>query len=323
MKERDYAIDIVKFLAVLLIINSHADIMYPKYQMLATGGAIGDCLFLFCSGFTLFWGGVKSFGSYYKRRISRIYPSVLISVLFIHLITMNPTFKFTELAGGSFIIAIMAYYVLLYFVRKFALDRINWILMCVAIVSIVVYVFWFPFKYDVSSKGIYGITTQYRWIPYFAAMLLGAVVGMRRKELKYHAWRDFMKLMVCVAGFYSIQFVAKIYRPVAPWQVVTLFPLMGITVYFYKWCNCDGMKRIYQSKWGNALIMVVGGLCLESYLIQQTLFTDKMNSIWPLNLIIIVLVILICSYIVRCLARWFSQTFRTEDYEWKKIFSLY
>lgn len=60
MKERDYAIDIVKFLAVLLIINSHADIMYPQFKMLATGGAIGDCLFLFCSGFTLFWGGGKN-----------------------------------------------------------------------------------------------------------------------------------------------------------------------------------------------------------------------------------------------------------------------
>lgn len=61
MKDRDSAIDIVKFLAVLLIINSHADMMYPHMKMLATGGAIGDCLFLFCSGFTLFWGGAEIF----------------------------------------------------------------------------------------------------------------------------------------------------------------------------------------------------------------------------------------------------------------------
>lgn len=235
---------------------------------------------------------------------------------------MNLTFNFSELAGGNFIIAIMVYYVLLYFIRKYALDKIRWVLAVVAVVSLVVYVLWFPYKYDVSSKGIYGITTQYRWIPYFAAMLLGAVIGMKRKELKYNAWWDSMKLMICVIIFYSIQFAAKMYRPVAPWQVVTLLPLMGITVYFYKLCNSEWMKRIYQSKWGNAVIMVVGGLCLESYLIQQSLFTDKMNHIWPLNLVIIVLAILICSYVVRCMARWFAQTFRTEDYEWKKIFSL-
>lgn len=322
-KERDIAIDIAKFLAVLLIINSHADIMYPKFQILATGGAIGDCLFLFCSGFTLFWGGQKSFGCYYKRRISRIYPSVIMSVLFVHLISMNSTFELKELAGGNFIMAIMVYYVLLYFVRKYALDNIGMVLIGVTLVSLAVYILWFPYKYEVSSKGLYGITTQYRWIPYFGAMLIGAVVGMKRKDLNYHAWWDFGKLMLCLALFYCIQFAAKIYRPVAPWQVVTLLPLMGITVYFYKWCNCDYLNRIYQSKWGNAIIMVVGGLCLESYLIQYCLFTDKMNKIWPLNLLIIVVIILLCSYIVRCMARWFAQTFRTEDYEWKKIFSLY
>ena len=129
--------------------------------------------------------------------------------------------------------------------------------------------------------------------------------------------------MLCVAVFYSIQFAAKMYRPIAPWQVVTLLPLMGITVYFYKWCNAGWMKKIYDSKWGNWMIMVIGGLCLESYLIQYSLFTDKMNTIWPLNLIIITVVILLCSYLVRCMARLFAQTFRTEDYEWKKIFSLY
>ena len=40
-KVRDISIDILKFFAVFLIINSHADICYPKYSMLATGGAIG------------------------------------------------------------------------------------------------------------------------------------------------------------------------------------------------------------------------------------------------------------------------------------------
>lgn len=77
IKTRDISVDIIKFLAVFLIINSHADVCYPKYSMLATGGAIGDALFLFCSGYTLFWGGIKRFDNWYKRRINRIYPSVI------------------------------------------------------------------------------------------------------------------------------------------------------------------------------------------------------------------------------------------------------
>lgn len=320
--QRDVAIDIVKFLAVLMIINSHADMMYPHMKILATGGAIGDCLFLFCSGFTLFLGGQRSFCNYYKRRINRIYPSVFLAAVFVCGLSMNPSIDYLQLLGGEFIIAIMTYYVFLFFIRKYAINNLKWMLGAVAIVSLIVYVLWFPYKYEVSSKGIYGITTLYRWIPYFGAMLLGAIIGLRRKELKYNAWWDFVKLLVCVAVFYSIQFAAKIYRPIAPWQLVTLLPLMGITVYFYKWCNAGWMKRIYDSKWGNWMIMFVGGLCLEAYLIQLSLFTDKMNEIWPLNLIFITILILFCSYLVRCAARWFAQTFRTEDYEWKKIFAL-
>lgn len=323
IKERDFAIDVVKFIAVLLIINSHADMMYPKFSMLATGGAIGDCLFLFCSGFTLFWGGQKAFGNYYKRRINRIYPSVFAATLFTHLINCNSQFQLLDLSGGEFVMAIMIYYIFLYYIRKYAINRIPLLLLLVAIVSLVVYIVWFPYKYETGINGIYGIITYYRWIPYFAAMLLGAFVGLKRKELKYNGLWDTTMLFLCVGIFYTIQFVSKIYRPIAPLQIVTLLPLMGVSVYLYKCCNCGWVKRLYDSKLGNICIMIVGGLCLESYLIQGVLFTDKMNSIWPLNLIAIVFIILLCSYLVRCVARLFAQTFRTEDYEWKKIVSMY
>ena len=227
-----------------------------------------------------------------------------------------------QLLGGEFIIAIMSYYVLLHFIKKYAREKVPLILGVVAVVSIVVYVVWFPYKYEISSNGLYGITTLYRWIPYFGAMLLGAYTGMRCNNLDYRLFGDFLKLLLCLALFYGIQFGAKVYRPIAPWQVVTLFPLMGITFYLYKCCHASWLAKLYHKRVWNWVIMFVGGLCLESYLIQGELFTDKMNSIWPLNLLVIVVVILACSYIVRCVARLFAQTFRTEDYEWKKIFSL-
>ena len=57
MKQRDLSIDILKFIAVIVITNSHMELLYGKYSVLATGGAIGDVLFFFASGFTLFMGG--------------------------------------------------------------------------------------------------------------------------------------------------------------------------------------------------------------------------------------------------------------------------
>lgn len=66
--KRDFSIDILKFLAVLLITNSHFDILYPTdCAFLGTGGAIGDALFFFCSGFTLFLKPAGRFDLYYKK----------------------------------------------------------------------------------------------------------------------------------------------------------------------------------------------------------------------------------------------------------------
>lgn len=70
MKQRNISIDILKCFAALIITNSHMDILYPKFGALATGGAIGDALFFFCSGFTLFLGRMGRFDNWYKRRLT-------------------------------------------------------------------------------------------------------------------------------------------------------------------------------------------------------------------------------------------------------------
>lgn len=54
MKQRDLSIDILKFIACLAITNSHFDVVYGPLSPIATGGAIGDILFFFASGFTIF-----------------------------------------------------------------------------------------------------------------------------------------------------------------------------------------------------------------------------------------------------------------------------
>ena len=38
VKNRDVSIDIMKCLAVILVMNSHMDLLYGKYSGLATGG---------------------------------------------------------------------------------------------------------------------------------------------------------------------------------------------------------------------------------------------------------------------------------------------
>lgn len=47
MKQRNPSIDILKCIAALLITNSHMELLYGQYSVMATGGAIGDVLFFF------------------------------------------------------------------------------------------------------------------------------------------------------------------------------------------------------------------------------------------------------------------------------------
>lgn len=324
MNERDYSIDILKFLAVFLIINSHMDALYVKYDMLATGGAIGDVLFLFASGYTLLLSKRNlRFDNWYKRRINRIYPSVFVCVVMGAMFVGKFSMSLSALWGGEFIIAIMIYYMLIYAIKRYAVKYIPHIIALTGIVSLVVYVEWFPYKYLTGEKGIYGITTLFRWIPYFVFMLFGSWMGLKRKDLKFHAVFDFLKMIASLLFFYGIQFAAMKYAVVAPYQIITLLPLIGIVYYFYKWCHAKFWEKLYSKKIGYTIIMTISGLCLESYLIQYSVFTTKMNGIFPLNLPIMVIIVLLASFLCKCLSRLFSQTFGEGDYNWKEVVKLY
>lgn len=101
MNKRDISIDILKFFAALVITNSHMELLYGKYSFLATGGAIGDVLFFFASGFTLFLGTMGRFDNWYKRRINRIYPTVFAwAIIAAFVFNHQNDMKFTVIHGG-------------------------------------------------------------------------------------------------------------------------------------------------------------------------------------------------------------------------------
>jgi len=68
--------NILRFIAIALIINSHLDEYYP-IPYVATGGAIGNSLFFFVSSFGLLLSEMKNprgFLDWYSKRVKRIYP---------------------------------------------------------------------------------------------------------------------------------------------------------------------------------------------------------------------------------------------------------
>lgn len=315
--KRNLGIDILKFFAVILITNSHMDVLYGKYNLLATGGPIGDALFFFCSGFTLFLKPMGRFDNWYKRRINRIYPSIFAwAILQAFMFGYHYDIEDIILHGGRwFVSCIMIYYIILYFIHCYCINHLQWILGMV----IVACGGWFLMSDTPNDYTMYGIG-YFKWFHFFIFMLMGAMMGMSHKKLMYQnsAW-DCVRLVGCIGLFYAC-YAFKNIPEYNKLQMLSWFPLMGTVFYFYKVCNYEALKRIFNYKITGWIIKLIGGLCLEIYLVQDILITDKMNFLFPLNLFIVFAIIVCVAYFLRIVARIFAQTFKDMDYDWKAIF---
>lgn len=323
MNERNISIDLLKCFAALLITNSHMGILYGEYSFLSTGGCIGDVLFFFCSGFTLFqkpMGGMRQFPDWYKRRINRIYPT-LFAVAIIACLFFNTHWDIIDIVLAKeywFVPCIMFYYLLLFFVGSYFRNKILPLGILIALGTAL----WFYFVHDTVGFTLYG-GHPIRWLLFFNFMLLGAKMGSVTNQIKSRPVADAFLLLVCIICFYALFIAGLNIKSLAVLQYFSFIPLLGTMYYFYKVGASKWAERLYKSKTGNFFIRFVGGLCLEIYLVQLFLLTDKMNHLFPLNIPIMFTIIFIVAYLTRCLARLISQTFKDTPYEWKKIVSLF
>ena len=178
MEQRDYSIDVLKCLAALLITYSHLEPLLGKYAALATGGSFGDCLFFFCSGYTLLLSQRKeNFPNWYKRRINRIYPTVfawtLVCACFFY---SNKNLAQIIVSGGGFFVScIMIFYAVFYFIRKYTDNYIG-----VSIGGFVLYYI----AFSLIDKGDSDMMYRWTWSMYFLPMLMGAMLGKMQRSGK-------------------------------------------------------------------------------------------------------------------------------------------
>lgn len=325
-RSKDISIIILKCIAAILITNSHMNLLYGKYAAFATGGAIGDVLFFFCSGYTLFLGRGGSFFNWYKRRINRIYPTVFSWALLSSAFISYPKdmFEIITSGGGWFVSCIMCYYVVLWFIKKYAINHLKEVFGGVAIVVLLWY-FMFGFG-DLSGNSMYGYG-YFRWCHYFLFMLLGAIIGLKKSEVQVSYYKSVKMILLIifinVILFYTLCWfkhkTGVLYDLI---QISSLVPLLVICFYFYKLCNTSLLIRLYNSHIMGTCMKFIGGLCFEIYIVQSAVFTDKLNFLFPLNLFLMFAIILVAAYLLRCCSNIWKQTFREEDYNWRAVFRV-
>ena len=302
-----------------MVLNSHMEVCYGDYSFFATGGAIGDALFFFCSGFTILWGEQKSFPNFYKKRIARIYPTVVVISILSAIILSRPNKVIDDLVlGGSwFVNCIMIYYVILWFVKRYFMNSFKWLWFVGAIIILGSYYFFFNDERCIFF--LYG-NTYFKWVFFFMFMLYGGYVGVNQGKYHYSQW-SLPKLIGCVVLWYSFFILGKSNQFIVDFQYLSLLPLLGVVHYLYVICCHPKLKKIAKSNVWGGIIFVVGGLCLECYLIQCYFgFTTKLNFLFPLNIPLIMIFMLGCSYVVNFLSNVLSQTFKSEDFDIDKLY---
>ena len=310
-KVRNTGIDWLKVLAVFLVMNSHMQICYPKCGFLASGGAMGDALFFFASGFTLFLGRSMRFDNWYKRRIIRIYPSIIATAIITWAIWKNVDSIGDILLGKRywFIGCILIYYILLYPIKVIKDGRLApYFLGLGGGICVLIYFAFFNNGVAFYSGGLF------RCFAYFLIMLQGAIMGKCAGNYRFRWWH-FVLLLASIIAFYLLFYVGQHNALI----LLSFIALFGVTRYCYICCCAPMLHKLYNNKWLGQIVYIVSQLCLDVYLIQKYIFTDSLNWLFPLNVPIIMLMVIFAAYLVKMLAELISQTFKTEPYEWGKL----
>ncbi len=309
--KRDPAIDFVKCLAALLIVNSHLDSFYPvDLRSLATGGAIGNSLFFYCSGYTLAQGRLLSFTAWYKRRLSRILPTFLVCTIVCSYLLVTPWWS--TAAAFWFVRCILAHYAALYVIRTRLMEHktIVWIATAALIVG------WWMLMEN-PQDDIYD-AAYFLWLHYFPCTLLGlfAAFSSRRPSPS----RSAAVAAFLVFAYYAIRFIAVGSVEFGALQLLAVAVVALLPHYLVNAARTPAVTVLMDSHVGRA-VRFVGGLSLEIYLIHFLIASRGSDLVFPLNVIQIFIVTILAAYLMRVLTRFMLQTFNGEEkYDFKALF---
>lgn len=134
--------------------------------------------------------------------------------------------------------------------------------------------------------------------------------------------RSFSLFLISIILYYACMAAYKLGPLYCHFQMVSLIPLLYAIYFFFIFCSCKKMTKMFDNVLCGNVVYFISSLTLEIYLVQYALFTDRMNFMFPLNLPVMYLMIFGVAYVLKVLSQVFFQIFSKENVEVKKLFSL-
>jgi|GEM_PF-1312465 len=317
-------IHVLRALAALLIVNSHSDKLFPgNFAFLGTGGSIGNATFFFTSGYILSIGIRKNtapFPAWIRKRIVRLYPSMLIFMLFIYFVKDQDYnwYDWLFFNGSWFLQAIALYYIVLYPVIRYLDDK----LLLVLGATYVLFMVYLIGMHDLHHWVIDTMDNPSRvhWIYYFMFMILGAYFSKPEINSFFNTIperRNFLLCFIALLGLVILFYLPKFlyFRLGESWGgLQMLYPLLLLLVIpaFYI-LSLFIIKLIGQ---GHAIlssvIIFIANITLEIYIVHFSIIAkvDEFRLRFPLNYMIALFLTLISAYILSKVSTWTQDGFR-------------
>jgi hypothetical protein len=292
----------MRFLGALLITNSHLDGYYP-ISALATGGAIGNALFFFASGYCL-TNINKPFFKWYVNRLLRIFPGVYI--MSIILIALNVNFSHSLIQVLQifiwptyfwFVGAITLFYILYYLIVKYlkvsSWIQIEWVLA--AVYLIIYFTFLDLSTWVIEGGGESFVEIHFKYIYYFMIMLCGAYIKKKPMVLSRGAFRFLIGAVSSIIMLYVHKELMNVYPSLLYTQGLNQLFVFSFVVCFAIWIeNSKSICDRIQNRFGD-VISRISMISLEIYLVQKIIIEKCINFSFPVNIIMVFVLILICA----------------------------
>lgn len=306
----------IKFLAICLIANSHLEKLYP-ISWLAADGLIGNSLFFMLSGFgvvTSEQAHQRNFIDYYWRRVTRIYPSLLLVILFFSLI-FQENWKRWELSDYitqfiyptfyGFITQIMIFYIGIFFLMK--LQKLTlFIGLFLILFLLYFYIYITDFNVMATHLSLGNINPWMHWIFYFQVMLLGSYLGNIKSGVNVHQVHKngwiILSAFILIYLFLKLSMVLGYFSQYYFLIHLCVFPI----IYYLFMLTTTGTfpKKIKDFKLLYPIIALGSSLTLEIYLTHSFVINWNYISalLFPINIFCFYIISFVLSFIVEKVA---------------------
>lgn len=322
-KKRIFSFDVVKLIAMLLVLNSHFDPLYPgRLKLLAMGGTWGNALFFLISGyFTSVSGG---FLPYMKRKVIRIYPSVIIFTVISLILSpgdiiiksaMDVVFNLVWPTSWWFIGALVLYYILLYLAEKIKAVSSHFTAFSLVFAALFLgYYVLFVSAKDVWCIDKMGFEVPEDWLKVFMFFYVFAM-GYYIKENGGICHKISSICSVCLIIFGGLGYMASkqiLLKGLLPMRLQIASPVLLYAMVFGVLCLTS--KCAEKERGGKGLIeklvTFLSLLSLEVYMVQFAAIRVFENVIFPLNVIAVLLATFFAAYLLNRLSKLIADRLR-------------